>query len=478
MRALSRPAAPSVASRPVAALPGSARTLAQRYGPSLFLVGADVDVRRSSEQALSLAGLSVREFATAENALGAFDASPPSAVVMDVGLPYMDGLQFVEGLLRIDRDLPVIVTSGHADVAMVVQALRIGVCDFIERPFNVERLVHAAKLAIQRRSRAIAQIDCGNPPHDVSRSAPGLAMLGRSPAMQAVRRLVNLIAPTDVDVLITGETGSGKEIAARAIHERSRRRGRFVALNCAGLPESLIDSELFGHEAGAFTGALRRRIGKFEHAEDGTLFLDEIESMPLALQAKLLRVLQQREIERVGGNELTAINCRVIAAAKGDLRALADKGLFRDDLYYRLCVVNIDLPALRDRPDDVPLLMKHFIDEAALRHGAPPRDWSERDVQRWLAYEWPGNVRELRNAAERLGLGLPDGLPVRHAQPRSLSQRLEDSEREMIVQALRNAHGQAAKAADLLLTPKTTLYDKMSKHGLIAGDFVDAKIRS
>ena len=437
--------------------------------PLVYLVEDDPIVRRGCEQALSLAEIGATAFGNAESAIEALAHEEPFAIVTDVRLPGRDGLQLLREVHQRDREMPVILVTGHGDVAMAVDAMRQGAYDFLEKPFPSERLVDVVRRAVERRQLVLEN-------RELRERLPegGLpAMLGQSPAMQQVRHMVAALAPTAVDILVHGETGAGKEVLARAIHAASGRRGAFVALNCAALPESVVESELFGHEAGAFTGAVKRRIGKIEHANGGTLFLDEIESMPMAMQLKLLRVLQEREIERLGSNECIAVDCRVIAATKADLKALAEQGKFRADLYYRLDVVSIALPPLRKRPGDVPLLMAHFIREAAARHRMSPPLWTPQDMARWQQHAWPGNVRELKNVAERVCLGVDDGLGMRGDAGASLAARLEAVERAMIREALRDAEGNVARAAELLLTPKKTLYDKLSRLGITASDFAE-----
>ncbi len=435
--------------------------------PRLFLVEDDPIVRRGSEQALALAGLAVRGFADAEAALDALARELPWAVVTDVRLPGMDGLALLRALQRHDRELPVILVTGHGDVGMAVQAMREGAYDFIEKPFASERLVEVVRRALERRSLLLENRGL----RERLAQDGTLPLVGQSPAMQQVRRRIAALAPTDVDILVHGETGTGKEVVARTIHAVSGRRGPFVALNCAALPESIVESEIFGHEAGAFTGALKRRIGKIEYANGGTLFLDEIESMPRAVQLKLLRVLQEREVERLGSNQPIAVDCRVIAATKDDLKRLADEGRFRADLYYRLNVVSVDLPPLRERPGDVALLMAHFLRVSAAHHRVPVPPWSDHDMLRWQQHDWPGNVRELRNVAERVCLGVADGLAPAEPGVSSLAGRLASVERSLIADALRVAEGNVAKAAELLQLPRKTLYDKLQRLGLAAGDF-------
>ncbi len=432
----------------------------------VFLIEDDDVVRLGCEQALTLADVPVQSFADAESALAALATQTPAVVVTDVRLPGRDGLAVLREMLQHDRQLPVILITGHGDVTMAVAAMRAGAYDFMEKPFHSERLVDVVRRALEKRRLTSENLRLHEALQAALQGRQAYPLIGQSPAMQNVRRLVTALAPTDADILVTGETGSGKEVLARAIHEGSRRRGPFVALNCAALPESVFESEMFGHESGAFTGANRRRIGKMEYANGGTLFLDEIESMPLALQAKLLRALQERSIERLGSNTSVPVDCRVVAAAKMDLKAASDRGEFRVDLYYRLNVVSIALPPLRQRAKDIPLLMAHFLQQAGVRYDRAAPDWSAQDMMRWQHHDWPGNVRELKNVAERFCLGLDDGLVATEASQHSLAGRMMAVERTTIEEALRATEGNVARAADLLAVPRKTLYDKLNRHGI------------
>ena len=432
----------------------------------VFLVEDDTAVRKGCEQALAIADIAVRGFADGEAMLAALAATTPALVVSDVRLPGLDGITLLRRLRQVDRDLPVLLMTGHGDVAMAVEAMRDGAYDFIEKPFPSERLIAAVRSALEKRALILENRQLKE------RLGDGVTrIIGQSPAMQNVRRLVATLAPTGVDILLNGETGCGKEVVARSLHEASGRRGPFVAINCGALPETVFESELFGHEAGAFTGAGKRRIGRIEHANGGTLFLDEIESMPLNLQVKLLRVLQERSVERLGSNAAIPVDCRLVAASKADLKAESDAGRFRADLYYRLNVVSIDLPPLRQRREDIPLLMAHFLGEAAARFQRPLVAATADDFARWAAHDWPGNVRELKNVAERYCLGLPDALPgVAPAADgaMALAAQVDRAERAAIETALRACAGNVALAAEQLQVPKKTLYDKLHRHGLVA----------
>ena len=437
----------------------------------VFLVEDDAIVRKGCEQALSLADIAVRGFADAEQLLAALADEAPALVVSDVRLPGRDGLALLRELRAYDRELPVLLMTGHGDVAMAVAAMREGAHDFIEKPFPSERLIAAVRSALEKRALIVE--------NRLLRERVGAngveRIVGQSAAIRRIRQLVGTLAPTGVDILINGETGTGKEVVARAIHDASGRRGPFVAINCGALPESVFESELFGHEAGAFTGAGKRRIGRIEHASGGTLFLDEIESMPLNLQVKLLRVLQERSLERLGSNAAIPVDIRLLAASKADLKIQSEAGAFRADLYYRLNVVSLDLPPLRQRREDLPLLLAHFLQEAAQRFGLPLASWQPGDLARWSAYDWPGNVRELKNVAERWALGLPDALaslpPAPASAGVSLAEQVDAAEKAIIENALRQAQGQVARAAELLQTPRKTLYDKIARLGVVAEQF-------
>ena len=436
--------------------------------PKVLIVEDDPDVALGCEQALQLEGIAAECAGSAEAARRRLGRDFPGVVVSDIRLPGLDGMAFLRELLALDPQLPVVMITGHGDVTMAVQAMKDGAYDFIQKPFAPEYLVDVVRRALENRRLVMEVRDLR---HQLEqRDQLEGRLIGRGPGMEKVRALVSGLADSAADVLIHGETGTGKELVARCLHDASpRRKGNFVAINCGGLPETLFDSEIFGHEAGAYTGAAKRRIGKIEHASGGTLFLDEIETMPVAMQIKLLRVLQERTLERLGSNTSIPIDCRVIAATKCDLLELSAKGGFRNDLYYRLSVATINLPPLRERRDDIPLLFEHFLLQAAARHNRPVPDTPAGRIQQLMGYPWPGNVRELRNVADRCVLGIEGGSPpfgeVRPDGPQPLAETVEAFERALIAEALRR-HGSLARAAEALAVAKTTLHDKIRKYGL------------
>ncbi|WP_435101850.1 sigma-54-dependent transcriptional regulator [Arhodomonas sp. AD133] len=448
-------------------------------GPVLF-VDDESAIRMAATQTLELAGYTVHAHERAEPALEAVSLEFPGVVVCDIKMPQMDGLTFLREALTIDRDLPVILITGHGDIAMAVGAMRDGAYDFVEKPYSPESLTEVVRRALDKRrltleNRHLRQALAAH-------SAPGPRLIGQTRVIHRLRGLIHQIADTDADVLIHGETGTGKELVARSLHEQSpRREGNFVAVNCGAVPQELIESELFGHEAGAFTGARSRRIGKLEHASGGTLFLDEIESMPLAQQVQLLRVLQERTLTRLGSNQTISLNLRVVAATKVDLQEAAAMGNFREDLYYRLNVVALEIPPLRERREDIPLLFQHFALVAGHRYQREAPALTPHQRAALMRHQWPGNVRELRNVAERYVLlgehyafdldRVLDNASDDEAASMGLREQVERFERELIEQALRAQHGNISRTTETLGLPRKTLYDKMQKYGLSRDQF-------
>ena len=435
---------------------------------TVLIVEDDPHVLLGCQQALALEDIASEGVGSAEEALARVGEDFAGIVISDIRLPGIDGLQLLARLKARDRSLPVVLITGHGDISMAVGAMRDGAYDFMEKPFSPERLVDVARRALEQRG--LAREVSALRRQLAGRQALEERLIGRSPAMAQLRALIANVADTSANVLIEGETGTGKELVARCLHDFSRRQARpFVALNCGGLPESLFESEIFGHEAHAFTGAGKRRIGKIEHASGGTLFLDEIESMPLNLQIKLLRVLQEHSLERLGSNQSIAVDCRVIAATKADLDELGRRGQFRSDLYYRLNVVTLELPPLRERREDIPLLFEHFLQQSALRFDRPAPELDRQTLASLLAHDWPGNVRELRNVAERFALGLPvfkgGGASAESAGP-NFAEAVEAFEKRLLGAALERHGGNLSQASQDLGMAKTTLFDKVKKYRL------------
>ena len=435
---------------------------------SVLIIEDDPDVALGCEQALQLDGISAACVGSAEQARRRLGRDFRGIIVSDIRLPKMDGMAFLRETLALDPELPVVLITGHGDVSMAVQAMKDGAYDFIQKPFPPEYLVEVVRRALEKRRLVLEVRDLRRQLEQ--RDQLEGKLIGLAPSMQKLRAMLVGLASSAADVLIHGETGTGKELVARCLHEASsRRQGNFVAINCGGLQENLFDSEIFGHEAGAYTGAAKRRIGKIEFASGGTLFLDEIESMPLPMQIKLLRVLQERTLERLGSNTTIPIDCRVIAATKDDLLELAARGGFRNDLYYRLSVATLALPPLRERREDIRLLFEQFLLQAAARHQRPVPEISAGRIQQLVGYHWPGNVRELRNVADRCVLGIESGSPpFGQAQadgPTPLAETVEAFERALISDAMRR-HRSLARTAEALVVAKTTLHDKIKKYGL------------
>ncbi|MBH0239470.1 sigma-54-dependent transcriptional regulator [Methylobrevis albus] len=443
---------------------------------SVLVVDDDAMVRDSLAEFLGLSGFAVSTAADAAEGLGMAIAGDPDVVLTDVRMPGRSGLEFLRALRAACPEAAVVLITGHGDVPMAVEAVKGGAFEFLQKPYDPDHLASVLTTAAEQRrlKRELAQL---RRRLDGGEAELETRVLGISPAAAELRRAILELSPIAVDVVINGETGTGKEVAARALHALSpRRAGPFVAVNCAAIPSELVESELFGHEAGAFTGARATRIGKFEHANGGTLLLDEIESMPALVQAKVLRVLQERVVERVGSNRPIVLDVRILAASKADLGAESGSGGFRADLYYRLNTASLALPPLRERGEDVPFLFEHFLTEAARRHGREPPPVRTDDVEALLAHDWPGNLRELKSVAERFALGLSASGSVarilRRGQPptaasASLAERVASYERRLIEAALAEHGGSVQAVVETLKVPRRTLNEKMAKYGLV-----------
>lgn len=440
----------------------------------VLLCDDDAAVREAYCESIELEGLVVRPCRAVTEVLDLLAVDTPLVVVTDVRMPDADGFDLLAAAHSIDADIPVILMTGHGDIPMAMRALRAGAWDFIEKPADPVILVETVRRALEHRAVVIENRRLRRKTSDPASWAGRI--LGDSAGAEQLRDRLQRLANVPVDVLLVGETGTGKEVAARAIHDFSNRSaGRFVAINCGALPENVLESELFGHEPGSFTGASERRIGRIEYASGGTLFLDEIESMPLLSQVHLLRVLQERSVVRLGSNIERPVDLRVISATKKSLTALAEVGLFREDLAYRLDIARLDIPPLRQRGGDVVFLFLHFLDLAARRLGCAPPLVDAPARQRLLAHDWPGNIRELRNVAERYVLGLDDVFASSGASPSAtapattLEAQVDQAERGIIVQALAEHDGRIGDTAKALSISRKTLYLKMRKLGL-SGD--------
>lgn len=436
---------------------------------TILIVDDDEILLGALAQWLGLSGFATRSARSVDDALRLLDDAPGDAVLCDVRMPGRDGIELLDIVGRSWPGLPVVLLTGHGDVPLAVDALKRGAFDFLTKPHDPDRLVATLRNACEqsRLRRRVAAVEAELAGED------GVAarLVGRSDAMRRLQDEVRGLIDAPLDVLIRGETGSGKEVVARALHDCGPRRTKpFVAINCAAIPGEMIESELFGHEAGAFTGARQARIGKFEFADGGIVFLDEVESMPAAAQAKLLRVLQERVVERVGGNRQIRIDVRIVSASKVDLREAAQAGSFRADLYYRLAGYEIAIPPLRQRGDDILMLFARFAADAAKAAGRQPPALSAAAAAAVLDHDWPGNVRELRGAAERFGLGL--GLRLHgeavggETPPPGLDALMDAYERKVIVAALEEAGGSIARAMTTLGLPRRTLNEKMRRHGI------------
>ena len=443
----------------------------------VLLIDDDDSLRRVTEYSLHSAGFHVLSAADGKQGLAAFRADSPQVVITDIQMPGLSGYDVLQQIKSERPETVVIVITAYSSVEKAVDAMKQGAYDYLAKPFSRDELVIVVEkafnlLGLQEENQRLRdeleyQIDFSH-------------MIGNSDGMQHVFEMVRRVAPTEASVLITGESGTGKELIARAIHQGGpRSRAPFVAINCAAIPANLLESELFGHVRGAFTGAVRDHSGKFQQAHGGTLFLDEVGEMPLELQPKLLRVLQEMEVEPLGGRART-VDVRIIAATNQDVEHALEEGRFREDLFYRLAVIPIEMPPLRRRAEDVPLLVRHFLERFS--RGNPP-DISDQALACMMAYPWPGNVRELQNAVERLVV-LSHGETIeRHHLPSKLCTQasmsrnrvvelpaegypLEEIEKEAVMQALERNQWNQTRAALFQQVPRHTLIYRMEKYGI------------
>ncbi len=437
----------------------------------ILIVDDELVVRDSLGKWFASEGYQAMPVAGAREALEAIQQLEYDIALIDIKMPGMDGMELQSRLREADPDLTVIIMTGYASVETAVQALKRGAYDYITKPVDPDELSHLVGKALEHRRarREVARLR-----ENLQEIFPSTELIGKSAAMKKVQELIEMVAPTDATVLITGESGTGKEVVARAIHAASPRRYMpMVTIHCGALTETLLESELFGHERGAFTGAQYRKKGKFEVADGGTVFLDEISDISLKTQSDLLRVLQEKEIVRVGGNQPIKVDFRCIAATNKNLEGLVKGGTFRPDLYYRLHVFCIDLPPLRDRREDIPLLVNHFLNKFCMATSRPIPQVSQDAMELLMSHEWPGNVRELENAVER-ALVVGRGQEIKaadfsfrfQAEPMPAGRTLSDVERAHIERILRETDNNLSKAARILDIDRTTLYNKLRRYGL------------
>lgn len=467
--------------------------------PRILIIDDEEGIRDTLRMILKYEGYDVLQAATGEDGVRLIERDPPDLVFLDIKMPGMDGIEVLRRIQHLTETLPVVVISGHveqggASSSEAAEAMKLGARDFIEKPPSQDRILVTVRNALEG---AALRRENSQFRHEVDRR---YQIVGEAPALAVVRESVHRAAPTGATVLILGESGVGKELVARAIHRESlRREATFVQVNCAAIPDELIESELFGHEKGSFTGAVDRQIGKFEQADKGTIFLDEVGDMSLKTQAKVLRVLQEQELERLGSNRVIRVDVRVIAATNKNLEQAINTGAFREDLFYRLNVVPIHVPPLRERREDIPALVRHFADVLAREHNFRRKTFTAAAIEKLKQRHWRGNIRELRNAVERLLImtsgesiearDIPDeGLQGREpgagaAAPQSaaggvvslesqwfdlpsLQEFKSVSERAFLVAKLRQHHWNISKTAEVIDTPRSNLYKKLEQYGI------------
>lgn len=437
----------------------------------ILIVDDELVVRDSLGKWFTSEGYTARPVGGARDALEAIQQAEYEIALIDIKMPGMDGMELQARLHDADPDLTVIIMTGYSSVETAVQALKQGAYDYITKPVDPDELSHLVAKALEhkRTHREVVRLR-----ENLQEVFPSTELIGKSPAMKKVTELIEMVAPTEATVLITGESGTGKEVVARAIHAAGPRRYMpMVAIHCGALTETLLESELFGHEKGAFTGAQYRKKGKFEVADGGTVFLDEISDISLKTQTDLLRVLQEKEIVRVGGNQPIKVDFRCIAATNKNLEALVKAGGFRPDLYYRLHVFCIDLPPLRDRREDIPLLVNHFLNKFCMATSRQVPQITPESLELLMRHDWPGNVRELENAVER-ALVVGRGNEIKpgdfsfqfQADEPKGGKTLEDIERAHIERILRETQHNLSRAARILDIDRTTLYNKLRRYGL------------
>jgi len=453
----------------------------------ILVIDDEAEIRRSVRMILEYEGYDVQEASSGPEGLALIEREPPDLAFMDIRMPGLDGLEALQKIRQINETLPVVIISGHGTVSTAVEATKLGAFDFIEKPLASERVLVTIR-------NALDQTRLKDENRTLKRAVEArYQMVGESPALRGIWDAIKRAAPTNATVLLLGESGAGKELVARSIHRNSlRSRERFVQVNCAAIPEELIESELFGHEKGSFTGATEKQIGKFEQADRGTIFLDEVGDMSPKTQAKVLRVLQEGEVERLGSARTIKVDVRVIAATNKDLEAEIEKGTFREDLYFRLSVIPIKVPPLRDRREDIPALVRHFADLFGRENNRRAQRFTPAALEFMQKARWKGNVRELRNTVERLLIMTPGdsidvddlrdvvrpdvkpaaqadagaGAPGNHLSPNTLREFKESAERKFLVEKLKENAWNISKTAEVIGTPRSNLYKKLEQYAI------------
>ncbi len=439
----------------------------------ILFIDDEQHIRNSIAQSFQIAGFDHLCFSSPNDMLSRINRDFNGIIVSDIRMQPMDGMALLDHVQKIDPEIPVILITGHGDVALAVEAVKNGAYDFVQKPYNNNKLMNNLERALESRRLFLTVQELQRPKSKGHINS----IIGDSLVSSNLKLKVKTIAPTKVDILINGATGVGKELVARVLHaESGRSAAPFVAINCGALPSSVIESELFGHEIGSFTGAINERIGKFEFAQGGTIFLDEIESMPLDLQVKLLRILQERNLERLGSNKLIDLDIRVIAATKKDLLEESKLGSFREDLFYRLNVAVIDIPTLNERKKDIPLLAKYFLNDSFKKHNIKPFKISNLKLSELSSHDWPGNVRELKNYCERIALGIDNSPNLEsfgnQIEAIPLSERVKNYEKQEIITCLNEHKGHVQSCCNALGLPRKTFYDKLSRYELNRADYI------
>jgi len=461
---------------------------ANKYKPLIVVIDDDEAARVSISQMLRLRGYSVETFDSAESALCWSKLEKADCIITDVKMPGMDGETFLKEFLKQGYISPVVMITGHGDIAMAVRCLKAGAYDFVEKPFEDEVLIACVARAVEKMYLTRESTELKKRLQSITLVENGrFGMVGKSPSMQALYQQIEVVARSKAPVLIVGETGTGKELVAHAIHELSQTKdGPFIAVNAGALPETMLESELFGHAKGAFTGAHTSRDGKLVSASGGSLFLDEIESLSLKAQVELLRVLEDGLVHPLGSDTPKNVNIRLIASTKVDLKEEVKKGKLREDFYHRIMVLTVIVPPLRERVEDIPLLISYFLKEAAKRNEIPVPRVKENTLAKMLQYRWPGNVRELKNAVERMVITAYNGIAGSFSTEEDISESrllsipsgngklkifLERTEKKVIEEILRENNGEISKTSTVLGISRRALYERMKKYGFNKEDF-------